>query len=247
MVIHAAGRAHLVPKNKGEDEEFYKVNLNGTKNLLEGLEKSGRWPEQFVFISSVAVYGKEEGEYIDEDERVQGATPYAISKIQTETLLQTWADNHKVRLTILRLPLVVGEHPPGNLGAMIQLMKTRLYVGVGSGLARKSMVLADDVARFIPTVGPSGGLYNLTDGHHPSMLELEAAVAKQLNRRAPLRLSDNVIRLAARVGDVFGDASPINSYRYRKLIASLTFSDAKARNLVGWNPRSVIDHLPKLS
>ena len=37
IVIHAAGKAHKVPKTNYEKEQFYKVNLQGTKNLCASL------------------------------------------------------------------------------------------------------------------------------------------------------------------------------------------------------------------
>src|SRR4051794_23301816 len=57
LVIHTAGKAHSVPKTEIEKNQFYEVNVLGTQNLLQGLEKSGT-PEQFIFISSVSVYGQ---------------------------------------------------------------------------------------------------------------------------------------------------------------------------------------------
>ena len=48
LVIHAAGKAHCVPKNESEKQGFFNVNVVGTKNLLEGLSKS-TIPKYFVF------------------------------------------------------------------------------------------------------------------------------------------------------------------------------------------------------
>jgi len=35
LVIHIAGKAHVVPKNPTESEEFFQVNVEGTKNLKQ--------------------------------------------------------------------------------------------------------------------------------------------------------------------------------------------------------------------
>ena len=182
---------------------------------------------------------------IDEGHALLGETPYAKSKIMAEDIITAWCREHHVRLTILRLPLVVGESPPGNLGSMISMMKKGLYFGIGSGASRKSMVLAEDVARFIPAVALIGGVYNLTDGYHPSMLELELAIASRLNKSAPRRLPDFILRMAARLGDLLPDGFPINSSKFEKLTSTLIFSDVKARTQAGWNPRRVINYLPK--
>lgn len=242
-VIHAAGKAHVIPKNDKQAEEFLQVNLQGTIYLTRALEKLSHLPERFIFISTVAVYGKEEGSSINEDHPLTGNTPYAKSKIMTEEFLTKWCAHNQVRLTILRLPLLVGANPPGNLGTIIRWMRRGFYVGVGAGNAKRSMVLAEDVAKFVPIISKTGGTYNLTDGYNPSILEIENAIAKQIRRVTPIRLPEGLVRLAARAGDLLGAWFPLNSIRYKKLTSSLTFSDAKARQLAGWNPRPVIHNL----
>lgn len=242
-VIHASGKAHIVPSTKEEADDFFAVNLQGTVNLTKGLESLPQLPKHFIFISTVAVYGRDSGELIDEHSSLNGSTPYAKSKIQAEEFLNAWCAKHNITLTILRLPLIVAANPPGNLGSMLSMIKKGLYVGIGSGQARKSMVLAEDIARFIPVVQHIGGTYNLTDGHHPTMLELETALAVKLGKRKPVRLPHMLLKTAARIGDLAGNKSPLNSLKYEKLISSLTFSDDRARK-IGWNPRPVITNLP---
>lgn len=242
-VIHAAGKAHTIPRNSIEEKDFYRVNLESTKNLAKALSSRRETPESFIFISTVAVYGRESGNLIDEEHPLNGSTPYAKSKIAAEEFLQDWSKKEKIKLTILRLPLVVGANPPGNLGAMIKLMKKGLYFGIGKGAAKRSMVLADDVADFIPMVAGSGGIYNLTDGYHSSILQFENAVADALKKKAPIRFSESLLKSAATMGDYFGKKFPLNTNRFEKLTSSLTFSDQKARRMVEWNPRPVLGNL----
>jgi nucleoside-diphosphate-sugar epimerase len=82
IVLHAAGKAHVVPKTEAEKQLFFDVNLQGTKNLCTALEKAGV-PKSFIFISTVAVYGCDYGENITEDYPLNGDTPYALSKIHS--------------------------------------------------------------------------------------------------------------------------------------------------------------------
>src|SRR5690606_10477594 len=114
-----------------------------------------------------------EGVDIKEDSPLDGKTPYAESKALAEAWLGKWAGENGVTLGILRLPLIAGPNPPGNLGAMVNGIRLGRYLSVGQANARKSMVWAEDVARIIPVVAERGGVYNLTDGHHPSFSELE--------------------------------------------------------------------------
>lgn len=238
LVIHAAGKAHIVPKTVLEKQQFHDVNVLGTLNLLKGLEKSGV-PEQFVFISSVSVYGQEFGIGINEDHKLEAKDAYGLSKIKAETLVIEWCKKHNVICTILRLPLLVGENPPGNLGAMIKAIKKGYYFNIGGGNVKKSMVLAEDVAKFIPKAANFGGIYNLTDGIHPTFRELSAAIGKKKQLNSPLIL----VKLIAYLGDFMGDKAPINSLKLKKITADLTFDDSKAKKILNWNPQVVTEYI----
>jgi nucleoside-diphosphate-sugar epimerase len=244
LVIHSAGKAHSVPKDEEEKKQFYDVNVTGTINLLKGLEKVGV-PKEFVFISSVSVYGKEFGENISEKQTLAAKDAYGLSKIEAEAIVTEWCLKHNSICTILRLPLLVGENPPGNLGAMIKAIDKGYYFNIGGGKARKSMVLAEDVASFIMRVAPVGGIYNLTDGFHPSFYELSLVISKNKGMSPPLNLSATLAKLIGKFGDVLGNVLPINSLKVKKITSDLTFNDAKARTDLNWNPRSVIDYLKK--
>lgn len=237
MVIHAAGKAHRVPKTKEEERAFYQVNHLGTKHLLKALQKNP--PQSLVFISTVAVYGREEGLHITEDISLDGITPYAISKIKAEEEIQAWSHQFQVASVILRLPLVVGAEAPGNLGSMMKAIRKGYYLRIGRGETRRSMVLAQDLAEFIPSLLQKKGIFNLTDGIHPSFAQLEDKIAAHYHRKVRA-LPIALVRVMAKIGDWL-PLSPINSYRLHKLTAHLTFSDEKARRELHWQPHSVLD------
>jgi nucleoside-diphosphate-sugar epimerase len=237
LVIHCAGKAHLIPKTEEEKKQFFQVNVTGTRNLLKGLSLSGL-PKQFVFISSVSVYGKEEGLNISENEKLNANDLFGLSKIQAEQLVIEWCQKNNVVCTILRLPLLVGKNPPGNLGAMIKAIRKGYYFNIEGGNSKKSMVLAEDVARFIPLIAPVGGTYNLTDGVHPSFEKLSTALAKKKTFNLPLFFA----RILGYIGDLFGKNFPINTAKIKKITSNLTFDDSKARS-IGWKSQSVLDYL----
>ena len=87
IILHAAGKAHSIPRSEVEKQAFFDVNLQGTKNLCTALEKAGV-PKAFIFISTVAVYGCDYGENIAEGHPLNGDTPYAMSKRFAEEYLQ---------------------------------------------------------------------------------------------------------------------------------------------------------------
>lgn len=241
LIIHAAGKAHSIPKTESEKKQFHDVNFLGTLNLLKGLEKIG-FPKEFVFISSVAVYGQETGDNINEDHPLIAKDPYGESKIEAEKLIIDWCKENNVICTILRLPLLVGKNPPGNLGAMVKAIKKGYYFNIGGGKARKSMVLSKDVAFIIPFVSPIGGIYNLTDGFHPSFYDLSLAISKN---KKQLNLPFFIARTLGKIGNLLGDKAPINSLKIKKITSDLIFDDSKARKLLNWKPELVLDYIKR--
>ena len=239
-VIHIAGKAHVVPKDLKESAEFFQVNLEGTKNLIHGLEKSGKLPKSIVFMSTVAVYGVESGTNINEEHSLSGTSPYALSKIQAEEYLNNWCIKNNVTLGILRPSLIAGKNPPGNLGAMINGIRTGKYLRIGGGLARKSVLMAEDIARLIPKLAEVGGVFNVCDNHHPSFAELDELISKQLNKKAPKSIPYWSARSIALVGDLIGSKAPINSTKLDKITQSLTFSNEKAKRELDWEPLDVL-------
>lgn len=242
-VVHAAGLAHKTPRNAAEEGRFFEVNLEGTKNLCEALSHLKSQPRHFVFISSVAVYGVDEGVMISEDAPLLGTSVYARSKIEAEAWLQQWAQDTKITLSILRLPLLAGPDPKGNLRAMIDGIRSGRYFSIGKADAQKSILWAADVAAILPALDHIGGIYNLTDGYHPSIGELEAAISAHLNKRTPLKIPFWVADLMGKAGDLIGEKSPINSKKLQKLTSTLTFDDSRAKQLLGWRPTPVLSKI----
>jgi nucleoside-diphosphate-sugar epimerase len=240
MVIHAAGIAHKIPNFDIEEQAFFDINVNGTKNLLRGLSEN-KVPKYFVFISSVSVYGVSSGLNISEESPLMAKDPYGLSKIESELIVRKWCEENNVVCTILRLPLVVGSNPPGNLGSMIKGIQKGYYFNIDGGKTKKSMVLAEDVAKAILKVSWIGGIYNLTDGYHPSFAELSTYISSQLGKWNPMNMPLWVARQLANFGDICGNKLPLNTDKLNKITSNLTFDDTRARKDFGWNPTFVLN------
>ena len=241
IVLHACGKAHVVPRTPEEEKAFYDVNYEGTRNLCAALEKAGV-PKALVFISTVAVYGCENGELISEDHPLNGDTPYAKSKIMAEEFLAKWCFEHGVVLGILRPSLLAGKNAPGNLGAMVNGVRKGFYLNIAGGKVRKSVLMAEDIARLLPLLIEKGGVYNVCDTNQPTFGEISASVAKQLGKRKPISIPYWTAWCMAKVGDLLGSKAPINSYKLSKMTESLTFSNEKARRELGWEPLDVLEN-----
>lgn len=241
VVLHACGKAHVVPKTEAEKQMFYDVNYQGTVNLCKALEKFGL-PKAIVFISTVAVYGCEYGDLITEEHPLEGTSPYAESKIMAEKYLIEWCEKNGVVLGILRPSLLAGKNAPGNLGTMVKGIKKGYYMNIAGGKVVKSILMAEDIARLVPLLEEKGGVYNVCDTRQPSFGEISMSVAKQLGKGKPLNVPYWMAWCMAKVGDLLGNKAPINSYKLDKMTKSLTFSNEKARKELGWEPLDVLSN-----
>lgn len=239
VVLHAAGKAHTVPKTEAEKQLFYDVNYQGTVNLCAALEKVGI-PKALVFVSTVAVYGCEFGEEITEAHPLEGTSPYAESKIMAEKYLTDWCAKNGVVLGILRPSLLAGHSAPGNLGDMVSGIKKGFYLNIAGGKVKKSVLMAEDIAYLLPLLEKKGGVYNVCDTYQPTFGELSASVARQLGKHKPISIPYWMAWCMAKVGNVLGSNAPINSYKLEKMTKSLTFSNAKARRELSWEPLDVL-------
>ncbi len=95
VVIHLAALAFV---GHGRAEDFYRVNLIGTRNLLEAVAASGKRPDCVLLASSANVYGNASAGMICEDIPPAPANDYAVSKLAMEYMARLWSD---------RLPLVI--------------------------------------------------------------------------------------------------------------------------------------------
>jgi GlcNAc-P-P-Und epimerase len=248
-VIHVAGKAHSFPKTQEEKDLFFKVNVDGTRHFISALDKLSVKPSMFIFISSVAVYGKDIGNLIPESSPLDAISAYGISKIQAEELICQWSEKNGSQALNLRLPLIAGINPPGNLGVMKNAIKKGHYLRLKDNFAQKSVVVASDVAQFIFTIQKGSGAYNLTDGIHPTFHDIEVAIEKRLGRKIKITIPFLMVKLMAKVGDmvtvIVGKEMILTSSILTKINSDLTFDDSKARKELGWTSSSALDFVEK--
>lgn len=232
IVIHIAGKAHSIPKTKKDIEYFFEVNFHGTRKLVESLNLKKL--KSFIFISTVAVYGLDSGDLVDESYPLLGSSPYSLSKIKAEKYLVNFGKINNINIVILRLPLITGANPIGNLKNITDAIKKRYYFRIGNGNAKRSIVSANDVAKLIPHLFNLSGIYNFTDCNHPMIRDIDSAIAIKYNRKIkslPLIL----MKLIGKLGDIL-TFLPFNSLIFNKLTRNLTFSNKKIINEIGYRP-----------
>lgn len=117
-IYHVAGIAHQ--KETAENAQlYYTVNRDlavetAKKAKLEGVS-------QFVFLSTMAVYGMEEGT-INASTELNPKTHYGKAKMEAEIQMEPLRDEN-FRLTVLRPPMVYGDGCKGNYQSLVKFAK----------------------------------------------------------------------------------------------------------------------------
>ncbi|MGN2251224.1 NAD-dependent epimerase/dehydratase family protein [Frateuria sp. GZRe14] len=96
VVLHLAAIAFVA---HGDVEEMYRVNVVGTRNLLEALTASSKKPEVVILASSANIYGNAEVEPIAEGTPPAPANDYAVSKLAMEYMARLWMEKLPIVIT----------------------------------------------------------------------------------------------------------------------------------------------------
>lgn len=111
---------HLAAAVSGECEKDFdlgmRVNVDGSRQLLDAMRKQSQ-PARFVFASSVAVYGGDMPDVLDDNTIAMPQTSYGSQKVQTEILVNDLSRRGLIDGRSLRLPTVVVRAGKANAAA----------------------------------------------------------------------------------------------------------------------------------
>ena len=130
---------------------YYKVNVDGAKNICDYCDRNGI--RDLIFTSSVAVYGNSDSER-GESSALQPDNDYGKSKRDAEAVYMRWfrSDSGKRRLAIVRPTAVLGVGSKGNIFNLCSAIANHKFLMVGKGSNKKSLVLVENVVALIGTL-----------------------------------------------------------------------------------------------
>lgn len=171
IVIHCAALAHA----KATDEEYQRVNVQGTQALAEQCVESG--VKHLVFISSIGVNGTTtKGRPFTAEDAVDPSNAYAKSKADAEEVIRACLLDTGVAYTIIRPPLIYGRNAPGSFGTLLNMLNKGLPLPLANINNKRSFVSLDNLISLIQACLLNPKAYNQTfvvsDGEDISTTEL---------------------------------------------------------------------------
>jgi len=243
-VIHCAGKAG----DWGKKQEFYNVNVIGTRNVVQACRKHGI--NKLVFISTPSIYfnGKDRLE-IEEDEPLpnQMQTSYASTKLQAEKELLDLAIEG-FNSIILRPRAVFGPYDSTITPRIIKMAARKNFPLINSGKAKVDITyienLVEAVCQSMNALEPAWNqVYNISNGEPITMREWFESILRVYD--LPFK-PKNVPSVAAKVLAVmmetisklpFGPEKPnFTRFSVGYMGKSMTLSINKAKEKLGYLP-----------
>jgi UDP-glucose 4-epimerase len=194
-VVHVAGIAHVAANERNKDL-YYAVNRDLAIETAKKAKEEGA--KQFVFLSSMSVYGdcRAHNGIIDASTVPAPADHYGISKLQAEQALRE-VESMEFPIAIVRPPMVYGKGAPGNYPRLSRLARlTPIFPDIKN---QRSMIHIDNLCEFIKLLigNGDGGLFFPQNAEYVNTSELVRAIAAVHGKRVLLTdVFNPLIRLA---------------------------------------------------
>lgn len=179
IIFHLAAVAY-VPYSFTNPAEVFRVNANGTLNLLESIREQS--VERFVYISSSEVYGTALTEMIEEQHPLNPTSPYAASKCAADRLCYSYWITYKLPIVIVRPFNYFG---PNMVYDVIPRFIKQAYDGkpltiYGEGSQSRDFTCVYDIVQGLLMAGLNpdvvGEVINLGTGETHSVLDIAKLV-----------------------------------------------------------------------
>lgn len=180
-VFHVAGIAHI--RETAENAHlYYEVNRDLAVETARKAKAEG--VAQFVFLSSMSVYGMEEG-CITRDTVPNPKSNYGKSKFQAEQALEELRGDN-FRIAVLRPPMVYGEGCKGNYQSLVKFAKIMPVFPAYHN--RRSMLHIDGLSETVRKLidNQADGLFLPQDDNYVCTCEMVRSIAQDMGKSMKL-------------------------------------------------------------
>ena len=175
-------------------KKLYKVNVEGTFNLLEALSSMDYL--KFMFSSSSEVYGNINNVPFSENQIPLPASPYSLTKLMAEELIKTYSNIKKKPYTIMRLFNFYGEDMPENFfySQLINALKNNNEFKMTGGEQIRDFLSIEKVLDYIIKLSETDKsdqiIVNICSGLGIKLKDFAIEIAKNMNKEYLLKIGD---------------------------------------------------------
>lgn len=222
--------------------EFFQVNVEGTRNLLEAAKAHG--VKRFVHTSTVGVQGRIDDPPADEEYRFLPSDHYQQSKLEGELLAREYFKEGLPGAVVRP----VGIYGPGDT-RFLKLFKPinkGVFVMIGSGKILYHMTFVEDLCQGFYLAGThenaKGQVFTIGGPEYTTLRELVNRIADILDKPRPkLRVPFGPVWVAAWLCETLCRPLKISPPLYPRRMEffqhSRAFSIEKARRFLGYEPK----------
>lgn len=227
--------AAIVSEHKETVDTIMRVNVDGTRNVLDACEQNH--VNRMIFASTVDVYGRKRRDLLTEESQARPTDKYGYSKMLAEQVIARY--HVTVPSTILRFATIYGKGFEAAFFRMFQMIKEDRFAIIGNGKnklnllhvydAMQALMLADmkDIAK--------NKIYNITDGNTYTQEQLIELASKLLHAPTPTRHVYETLAM------VLAKARKADADDLRFITSSRQIDISKAQQELGYEPRVSIE------
>lgn len=218
VVVHCAGATQCI-----DPADFDRHNYDATRHLVEALQACGRTPAQFIYLSSLSVFGPiHETDYapITDHDQPRPNTAYGRSKRKTELFLQ----RHESLPYVIFRP--TGVYGPRERDYFLMAQSISRHVDFAAGFRRQDLtfVYVKDLVQAIFRAidrGTTRRCYFVSDGRTYDSRAFSDLIRNELGNpwmvrfTCPLGLLKVLSWVAEKTAALAGKSSTLNRDKYR--------------------------------
>jgi nucleoside-diphosphate-sugar epimerase len=226
--------------------DYRLVNVTGSENLYKAAQKAG--VRRYVHTSSHTVYGLGYSRFLTENDALRpDPDPYSLTKAEGDRLMRRLMLTSEVETVILRPGTFFGPGDRLHFGRMAQKMKVGKGVIIGRGDNALPFCYVTDVVQGFMLAAyhenAPGNVYNITNDHPMTQLEMFNAIADAVDGVRPTR---HLPYLPIYYGSIVAEKVVARVTRTKPIVTQLgammfgsdnRHSVEKARRELGYEPK----------
>lgn len=208
--VHLAA-IHYIPTCEKQRQLAQKVNIIGTENILQSLEKFP--PKKFIFASSGAVYDWEKGLLDEKRTEVRPKDNYSFTKYAGEIQLKLWMNkNKKTKVFLARIFNTIGPNDPNShlipdIIKQIDFKFKKHLVRLGNLRSRRDYIDVRDTAKYLSLMIekksiPKIEILNVCNQMDYSVRDIVKAIGKVLKNKINIKIDNKKIRKIDRTSQI---------------------------------------------